>query len=140
MANVFTRAGMAIVTNRIIGAGTEPKFIGVGTSSTAASQADTALGTEDYSTTNDTTHNLRITGTSSRVTTAQTNDTYQSVGTFTAAHSTAVNEAGLFDSNGQATNLTTAPSGGNMLMHAVFSTVNLSTGDTLSLTLGVQFT
>jgi hypothetical protein len=126
-ATVFTNKGRDIVTNRIIGAGTEPKFIALGTGATGAARtavvADTALSTELTE--------GRATGTSSRVTTSVTNDTYQTVGTVTASGSRAVDEAGTFDV------ITT--SSGNMGISATFPVVNLLLGDSLQITAKVVF-
>src|SRR5215216_307152 len=99
MATVFTDAGKAITTNRIIGSGTEPKYIGWGTGAGTAAAADTTLFTEVIDT-------ARATGTGTRVTTTVTNDTYQSVGTITATTTRAITNAGLFD----------AVSSGNLFM------------------------
>lgn len=125
MANVFTNAGAAIVTNRMIQAGTAPKNIGWGTGTTAAAVGDTALQTEAAPTSG----GGRVVGTESRVTTTVTNDTYQVVGTVTATSSLAITEAGIFD----------ATSGGNMLIHSVFSAVNVSSGDSIQFTFGLKF-
>ena len=51
MATVFTNAGAAIVTNRMIQAGTAPKNIGWGIGTNAAAVGDTALQTESAPTT-----------------------------------------------------------------------------------------
>ena len=139
--NILTDVGRALTTGKIKGVGSgigflEPKYIGVGTGTTTPAVGQTALVTEDYTTTNDGTRALRVTGTSSQATVNVLNDTYQVVGTVTAQHIMAVTEAGLFDTNGQATNTTTAPSGGNMYMRTVFSVINLAAADTLQLTLG----
>lgn len=124
-ATVFTNAGRAIVTNRIIGSGTEPKWIGLGVGATGAARtavvADTALSSELAE--------GRAVGTGTRVTTSVTNDTYQTVGTVTASGSRAVDEAGTFDA------LTT----GNMAISATFPVVNLLNGDSLQITAKVQF-
>lgn len=123
-ATVFTNKGRDIVTNRIIGSGTEPKWIGIGTGATTAARtavvADTALSTEVET---------RAVGTSSRVTTSVTNDTYQTLGTITATAGRAVDEAGTFD----------ALTVGNMGISATFPVVNLLTGDSLQITAKVQF-
>lgn len=121
MAPLLTNAGRAIITNRIIGSGTEPKYVAIGTDDTAEDASQTALGNEVED---------RAEGTSSRVTTSVANDTYQVIGTITATGTRAVEEAGLFD----------ASTSGNMLLRAVFATVNLSSGDSLQLTLKLQFT
>jgi hypothetical protein len=122
MANgtVFTTVGKSIVTNRMIGAGTEPKWIEIGTGTTTPAIGDTALVTPVES---------RAVGTSSRVTTTVSNDTYQTVGTITATGARAVTEAGTFDA------LTT----GNMAVRSVFDVVNLATSDSITLTVKLAF-
>lgn len=117
---MFTNAGKAIVTNRIKGAGTEPLHVAMGTGAGTAAVADTTLFTEVET---------RAAGTSTRVTTTVTDDTYQVVGTVTATAARAVTNAGLFD----------AASAGNMLMKGDFAVINLATGDSLQLTQKVAF-
>lgn len=125
LAVVFTNAGAAIVTNRIIQAGTAPKNIGWGVGATAAAVTDTALGTESAPTT----AGGRTVGTESRTTVTNTNDNYQVVGTVTAGSTLAITEAGLFD----------AVSAGNMLIRAVFAAVNVVSGDSIAFTFGLKF-
>ena len=123
-ATVFTNTGRAIVTNRIVGAGTEPRFIALGTGATVAARtavaADTALSTEVET---------RASGTSSRVTTTFANDTYQTIGTVTASALRSVDEAGTFD----------AVTTGSMSVSATFGVVTLQTGDSLQITARTQF-
>lgn len=125
LAVVFTNAGAAIVTNRIIQAGTAPKNIGWGIGTTAAAVTDTALVTESAPTT----AGGRTVGTESRTTVTNTNDNYQVVGTVTAGSSLAITEAGLFD----------AVSAGNLLIRAVFSAINVNSGDSIAFTFGLKF-
>lgn len=126
MATVFTNAGTAVVTNRMIQAGTAPKNIGWGTGTTAAAVTDTALVTEVAPTT----AGGRTVGTETRTTTTNTNDTYTVTGTVTAtlAGPTAITEVGLFD----------AVTAGNALIRSVFSAVNVSAGDSISFTFGLK--
>lgn len=126
MAPLVVNAGKAIITNRILGAGTEPKFVGWGTTNTAEAITQTALVAEAAPTTT-----TRSTGTSSQVTTTTTNDTYQVVGTITAGGALAIVEVALFDN-------ATPP--GNMFMRAVFSVINVASGDSIQFTIKVQFT
>jgi hypothetical protein len=120
LATVFTNAGAAIVTNRMIQAGTAPKNIGWGTGTTAAAVGDTALVTEAAPTTS----GGRTVGTESRTTVTNTNDNYQVTGTVTqgGAGPVAITEAGLFD----------AVSAGNLLIRSVFSAVNTSLNDSIA--------
>lgn len=125
LATVFTNAGAAIITNRIISAGTAPKNIGWGIGTTAAAVTDTALVTESAPTT----AGGRTVGTESRTTVTNTNDNYQVAGTVTAGSSLAITEAGLFD----------AVTSGNMLIRSVFSAVNVVSGDSIAFTFGLKF-
>ncbi|HYD07798.1 MAG TPA: hypothetical protein VEC60_18830 [Reyranella sp.] len=127
LATVFTNAGAAIVTNRIIQAGTAPKNIGWGTGTNAAAVGDTALQTEAAPTTG----GGRTVGTESRTTVTNTNDNYRVTGTVSATTNLAVTEAGLFD----------AVSAGNMLIRSVFGAVNVdaSAGDSIAFTFGLKF-
>lgn len=124
-ATVITNAGQAIVTNRMTGAGTEPKFVMWGTGAGTAGVTDTTLFTE-------TTDEARTTGTSSRVTTTVTNDTYQVVGTITVATSgKTITNVGLFD-------VVTASSG-NLYFKSDFTGLALLVGDSITFTLKVKF-
>jgi hypothetical protein len=127
LATAFTNIGASIVTNRMIQAGTAPKFLGWGTGVTPAAVTDLALQTENAPTVG----GGRTVGAESRVTTSVTNDTYQVTGTITAtlAGPTAQTEAGTFD----------AATAGNMLLHSVFSALNLNAGDSLTPTFGLKF-
>jgi hypothetical protein len=77
----------------------------------------------------------RTTGTASQVTTTVTNDTYQVVGTITAAGTRAITEVGVFDAAGSGS----PPTGGNMCIYGDFSVVNLSSGDSIAFTVKVAF-
>lgn len=121
-ATVFTNAGKAIVTNRIIGSGTQPNYVAWGTGAGTAAVGDTTLFTEAPE--------ARVAGTSSRVTTTVTNDTYQVVGTMTASAARTITNAGLFD----------AATGGSLLMKGDFTGVALASGDSIQFTMKLQFT
>lgn len=123
MATLVVNKGKEIIVDRIMGAGTEPKFIAWGTGAGTAAAADTTLFTEGPE--------ARTTGTSSKVTTTTTNDTYQVTGTVTATGTRAVTNAGLFD--------VVTSSSGNMFVKGDFTTVNLSNGDSIAFTIKVQF-
>lgn len=125
LATVFTNAGAAIVTNRMIQAGTAAKNIGWGTGSTAAAVGDTALVTEAAPTTS----GGRTVGTESRTTITNTNDNYQVVGTVTAVSTLTIAEAGLFD----------AVSAGACLIRSVFTGVAVVSGDSIAFTFGLKF-
>lgn len=121
MAPLVTNAGKDIITNRIKGAGTEPTYIAIGTGTTAEAITQTALVTEVET---------RVSGTTTRVTTTTTNDTWQNVATLAITGTRALTESGCFDA------LTT----GNMLCRGVYTVINLVSGDTMTPTWKVQFT
>ncbi len=115
--------GLDILTNRISGSGTEPKYIAWGTGTTAAAVTDAALETESA-------EESRTTGTSSRQTTNTTNDTYRVTGTVTCATSAkAITEVGLLD----------ASSSGNLFLRSTFSAINLAVGDAITFTIDTVF-
>lgn len=119
MANgqVFTNAGRAIASNLVSGlGGTTPHWIGWGTSVTTPVVADTALGTASSE--------ARTVGSLSRTTTSVTNDNVRCTGTITSTQTQAITEVGTFD----------ALTSGNMFIHAVFSAVNVVSGDSIAFT------
>jgi len=120
MATVLTDAGRAIVTNRIIGAGTEPKYVAWGTGAGTAAVGDTTLFTEAAE--------ARVAGTSSLQTTSVANDTYRVVGTITAAAGKTITNAGTFD----------ASTAGNLYVKGDFTGIPLSTGDSIQFTIDHQ--
>jgi len=123
-ATVLTDLGKALTASRMLGGGTEPKYLGVGVGATGAGRTalatDTALSTAVES---------RVAGTSSAVTTSVTGDTYQVIGTITATASRSVDEAGLFND----------ATAGNMYLSATFPVVSLVVGDSIQCTLKVQY-
>lgn len=125
-ATVLTTSGMRTSADRqqTTPARSPLKFIGIGTGATTAARtaaaADTALSTEVET---------RATGTETIVTTTNTSDTYQVQGTITATGSRAVDEAGTFD----------ASTTGNIGVSATFAVINLSTGDSLQLTVKTKY-
>jgi len=130
MATVVTDAGLAIITNRIVGSGTEPKYVGWGTGAGTAAVADTTLFTEkadDLSTGTGT----RVTGTSSRTTTTKTNDTYTVVGTITATGAGTVTNAGLFDGSTIGSD--------NLFVKGDHASIGLAVSDAIEYTFNVKF-
>lgn len=112
--------GLAIVTNRLIGNGTEPKYIGWGTGTTDATQTDTGLQTASAE--------ARTSGTSSQQTTNTTNDTYQVTGSILSLSTQTISELALFD----------ALTDGNCYLHAVFNgadAIALDAGDSVAFTI-----
>lgn len=138
MANVLVNAGRAILTNRIIGSGTEPKFVSWGTGAGTAAATDTTLFTEAASTSTSGPNNVRVTGTSTRQTTSVTNDTHRVVGTLTAETGKTITNAGVFDTDGAQTS-PTAPSGGNLYVKGDFTGIALNSGDSITFTFNLQF-
>jgi hypothetical protein len=110
MAAVLTNAGCAILTSRLKGVGTEPRWIGVGTGAGTAAKADTTLFSETGS---------RFLGISTSI-----SGTYQVVGTFTATSTVTISNAGLF----------TASTSGNLFIKMNFTPVALTSGDSLVFT------
>lgn len=122
-ATIVTNAGHAIVTNRIIGSGTEPRHIAWGTGAGTAAATDTTLFTES-------TEETRTAGTSSRVTTTVTNDTYRVVGAITVATSNkTITNVGLFD----------ASTVGNLYFKSDFTGLALLIGDSITFTISVRY-
>jgi hypothetical protein len=115
MATRLQDAGKAIVSNRIIGSGTEPKFAAMGTGTGQAASA-TTLATEVDSRSGS--------NGGSRVTTTVTNDTYQVINTTTAGASRTITEAGLFD----------ASTSGNLFTYTDGFSIALQNGDSIQWT------
>lgn len=122
MATKVVNGGLAIITNRMSAAGTEPKYVAWGTGAGTAAVTDTTLFTEAAE--------ARTNGTASRVTTTVTNDTYQVVGTITSLSNQTITNAGLFD----------AAAAGNLFLKGDFTGVALLTNDAIQFTIKTQFT
>ena len=125
MADVVyvVNGGLDIVTNRIKGSGTEPKYIDWGTGVTAATVTDSAMETVKAD-------EGRTAGTSTRQTTTTANDTYQVVGNMVCVGSgAAITEVGLFD----------ASSAGNLFLRGTFSAINLNVDDYIEFTIKTVF-
>lgn len=121
MATLLVNTGKAIITNYLNGgAATQPKYVAWGTGAGTTAASDTTLFTEVLP---------RVSGTTSQVTTSTTNDTFQVVGTQTAAVSETITNAGLFD----------ASTSGNLFVKGDFTGVALNTGDSIQFTFKVQF-
>jgi hypothetical protein len=131
MATFVVDNGLAIVTDRIKGAGgNEPLHIGWGTDSGTATATDTALFTErdvDLAATSGT----RTTGTSSQTTTTTTDDNYRVVGTRTATGAGTVTNAGLFDNNTIAS--------GTLFLKGDFTGIGLASSDSITFTIDATF-
>ena len=125
IANLITNTGMAGVASRINGAGAEAAFtyVAIGTGTTAAAAADTTLETEIT-----TGGGSRAAATASRTTTDVTNDTARLVLTYNFTATIAVTEAGALN----------AASAGVLLNRQVFTAVNVTSGDSLQVTIDVD--
>jgi len=121
MATVLANAGKSIVSNRVIGGGTEPKFAAIGTGAGTAAAADTTLFTE--------VETRSGTNVGTQVTTTTTSDSYQVVNTVAITAVRAITNAGFFD----------ASTAGNLFIKGDFATINLVAGDSLQLTGKVVF-
>lgn len=128
MATFVVDGGLDIVTNRLKGAGTEPLNVGWGTGAGTTTRTDTTLFTEALVTlaAGTTDHTA---GTSTRVTTTTTNDTYQVVATRTATGVGTVTNAGLWD----------AASGGNLFLKGDFTGIGLASADSILFTIKAIF-
>lgn len=130
MATKVVDGGLDITTNRLRGSGTEPKYIGWGTSAGTTAVADTTLFGEkdvDLSATSGT----RTTGTSAQATTTTTNDTYRVTGTRTATGAGSVTNAGLWDN--------ATMGSGNLFLKGDFTSIGLSSGDSISFTISAVY-
>lgn len=120
--------GLANITSAWVAYGSLPKYIQWGTGSGANAAANTVTTTS--------TTEARTSGTVSQTTTNVTNDTYQVIGTITAAGNRAITEVGVFDAAGTGS----PPTGGDMDIYGDFSVINLSSGDAIAFTVKVAFT
>ena len=110
----ITDVGMGITTNRLKGAGTEPKFLHWGTGTTPAANGNTALETPGAE--------ARTDGTSTREETNVANDTYQVTGPIICTGvEKAITEIGLFD----------ADANGNLYLRGTFDVINVKVGDSI---------
>ena len=119
--NLVVNAGLAGIASRLNGDGAEAAFtyIALGTDTTAAAAANTALGTELAA------DGLsRAAATASRDTENVSNDTAKLVKTFSATGSHAIAEIGIFN----------AASAGTMLSRTIITTKNVANGDSLEVT------
>ena len=124
--NSIMDVGFAAIAGLVgnTGAITAFTYLALGTSNTAVSAEQTALGAEIS------TNGLqRVSATVSRVTTTQTNDTLQLTYTYTVTGTSAIEEIGAFN----------ASSSGIMLGRALTGTVNVINGDSLSMTYKFKF-
>lgn len=105
-------------------------YIGWGSGTGTTAVADTTLFTE-VATDISTTSGSRTTGTSSRVTTTVTNDTWQLTGTRTATAGGTVTNAGCWD------NATIGS--GTLFLKGDFTGIGLSNGDSIAFTIKAAY-
>ena len=124
--NTITNASFAVLSGLAgnTGAQTAFTYLAVGTSNTAASASQTALGGEIVDS-----GLQRAAATVSRVTTTQTNDTLQLSKAFTVTGTKTVEEIGIFN----------ASSSGTMLGRALTGTQSLVNGSVITLVYKVKF-
>jgi len=136
MAVFFTNEGKDVCAARLIGATPsqpEPKFIAWGTGAGAAAATSVSLSTES-------TEEARVTGTATQVTTTQTNDTYQVVGTLTCTTSgKTITNAGVFDI-AAAIGATRPVAGDKLLLLGDSLSTVLAVGESIQFTCKLQYT
>ena len=126
MATIVANSAKAIFSNLVAGlGGTAPNFLAIGSGAGTAAVTDTTLFTEF--TTGTWAGYARDNVTPTRTTTSQTNDTIRWQGTFTAPAAEAVTNAGMFDA------------ANDLCVKGDFATINLANGDSLTLTVTLQF-
>lgn len=130
MSSLVPNVGKAIISGRMFGSTpsqAEPHFLQWGTGAGAGAAGSTTVSTPAAE--------ARVSGTSSQVTTTQTNDTHQVVGTITSASGQTITNVGVLDAAG-----TGSPATGGVL-YAIFDglSVALLTGDAIQFTAKVQF-
>lgn len=122
MATVVTNTGKGLITAQLLTtASAKTWYVSWGTGAGTAAATDTTLFTESAES--------RVSGTTTQQTTTTTNDTWQCTGTMTATGTRAITNAGVLD----------ASTSGNLLMKGDFSTINLSTSDSIAFTMKIQF-
>lgn len=131
MATFIVSGGKALLANRVLGLGAEPKFAGWGTGAGTATAVDTDLFTPATES--------RVSGTSSRVTTSGSsvsNDTYQVVATITADATKTITNAGLWDAAGSGS----PPTGGGLFLKGDFPGIALNAAEGIVFTFQARFT
>lgn len=128
MATVLANTGEAICSGLVTKVTTlDPKYIGIGSGAGTAAKTDTTLFTE-Y-TTGTWAAYARTSTAGTQVTTTNTNDASQWVGTFTAGAAQTVTNAGNFD----------ALTVGNLFVKGDFTGVVLANGDSIQVTIKLTF-
>lgn len=119
--NLITSAGKAGAVGRMSNQGSYSPFtaIAIGTGTTAAAAGDVALQSEIT-----TGGGARGAATATQTTTTTSNDTALLTKTFTFSASFAISEEGILDN---------ATTGGTLLAHQVFAAINVTSGDSLTI-------
>lgn len=117
-------AGLARITSALAGLSW---YLQWGTGSGAAQDANVVTTTS--------TTEARVSASASQGTTTVTNDKLRLTGTITAAGTRAITEVGAFDAAGSGS----PPTGGNMDIYGDFSTINLSSSDSIAFTIDTTF-
>lgn len=134
LLTAFTNVGTAVIANRVIQAGTAPKFVGWGTGTTTAAVTQTDLVTEAV----ETLSAGRATAVETRATTTNTNDTnVWTAPAITATGSRAITEAATFDANSSGATQPNAT--GVMTIRGDFAAVNVVSGDSIVFTIKLKF-
>ena len=127
ITNLIVDDGLAVIAARLVGATVDPgDTLAVGTGTTAATAADTALETEIT----DSGLERAVDAAPTFETTTVTDDTAVVNYEWTASGSKAITEAGVL----------TQSSAGELLAHQVFAVVNVVSGDTFEATWKFQAT
>lgn len=117
-----TNDGLEINIDRLLGNGSEPKYIGWGTGTKTASKTDKGLQTAGVE--------ERVIGISSKQTIDVDNDTYQVIGTITCLGiGKQITEVALFD----------ALIGGRCFSRSTFDPISIGVGDSIQFTLKTKY-
>lgn len=116
--------GLARITSLLVAASW---WLQWGTGSAAAKSA-TAVTTTS-------TTEARVSASAAQGTTTVTNDKVVFTGTITAAGTRAITEVGVFDAAGSGS----PPTGGNMDVYSDFTSIGLSTSDSIAFTINLTF-
>lgn len=117
-------AGLARITSALAALNW---YLQWGTGSGAAASANVVTTTS--------TTEARVAASAAQGTTTVTNDKLTLTGTITAAGTRAITEVGAFDAAGSGS----PPTGGNMDIYGDFSTINLSSSDSIAFTINTTF-
>lgn len=129
---VLTRTGRWILANRLAGSGAEPKNVGWGLNPANLTAANTDVAPFDEA------PEARVAGTSSIQTTTTTDDTYQVIGTLTAAGAETIAEAFLSDSASKPTAVDAVQAGSTVIGSSSATGVNVVSGANFAIGQSIQ--